>query len=66
MANDPANVYIITGLVLNAIVTILAVARSKLNLEHRITKVETLVSVLLSRSGAHLRASDVQRMEDGG
>ena len=55
---------LVGGFVLNAVVTIGAVMRSKLLLEHRLTKVETFVSILVRNSGAHLRSSDKDMIKD--
>jgi len=51
-------VYVLIGLGLNALVTVLAVMRSKLTMENRITKMETYLAILLSRSGIHMRVGD--------
>lgn len=59
MENNPNDIYIIGGLVVNVIVTMLAVMNSKLKLENRLTKVETLISVLIDKSGAHVRSGDL-------
>ena len=63
MVENTTDGIVIIGLILNAVVTVLAVAKSKLNLEHRITKVETLVNVLLHRFHVPIRGSDAPEDE---
>jgi len=54
-------VLIIAGLVINLLATVMAITRSSLRTESRITRVETLVSMLVREvkpKDVHLRSTD--------
>lgn len=49
------------GILLNLVVSIGSFVRSRIVMERRLSKIEVLTEILISRSGLHVRDDDVKR-----
>ncbi len=49
------------GILLNLVVSIGSFVRSRIVMERRLSKIEVLTEILISRSGLHVRNSDVEK-----